>query len=208
MSWRTPGLIRSIVVGSNAHAIVEQANGVHRGSYVSSYISTDDEFALAGEDAKRPSVLVLSANDAASLRASIKSLGDHLINPRVKINLTDLAYTLSERKTRLWHRAFISTRNTELDEKPDAWVVAKKSSHTPRFGFVFTGQGAQWPQMGKDLLQYFPKSREILDEWVYHFALQIKPTSQDFYVAKANFDTFYIDLTRSYRVFVTHHLGR
>lgn len=116
------------------------------------------------EDAARPSVLVLSANDATSLRANIQSLGNHLINPRVKVSLSDLAYTLSQRRTRLWHRAFITTKNTELDEKPDAWFVAKKNSHTPTFGFVFTGQGAQWPQMGKDLLQYFPWTRTILEE--------------------------------------------
>ncbi|OTA81918.1 hypothetical protein M434DRAFT_85057 [Hypoxylon sp. CO27-5] len=150
--------------GSNAHAIVEQPKAADRAHYVSSFASADEEFTLLEEDAARPSVLVLSANDAASLRANIQSLGNHLINPRVKVSLSDLAYTLSERRTRLWHRAFITTKNTELDEKPDSWFVAKKNSHTPTFGFVFTGQGAQWPQMGKDLLQYFPWTRTILEE--------------------------------------------
>lgn len=150
--------------GSNAHAIIEQANVFDRVYHVSSYICAEDDFTLVDEDAARPFVLMLSANDAVSLRASIKALGNHLINPRVKISLSDLAYTLSERRTRLWHRAFITTRNTELDEKPEAWVVAKKGSQTPSFGFVFTGQGAQWPQMGKELLQFFPWTRKILDE--------------------------------------------
>lgn len=131
---------------------------------MSSYASVEDEFTLDDEDAARPSILVLSANDAVSLRASIKALGNHLINPRVKVTLSDLAYTLSERRTRLWHRAFITIRNTGLDEKPEAWVVAKKSPQAPSFGFVFTGQGAQWPQMGKDLLNFFPWTRKILEE--------------------------------------------
>ena len=150
--------------GSNAHAIVEQAGASDRANHTSSYVSADDELALDEEDAERPSVLVLSANDAATLKANIKSLSAHLINPRVKINLPDLAYTLSERRTRLWHRAFITTENTELDEQPEAWTIAKKNPQTPSFGFVFTGQGAQWPRMGKDLLHYFPWTREILEE--------------------------------------------
>lgn len=150
--------------GSNAHAIVEQPKPSDRENHVSSYTSGEEDFAIIEEDAPRPSVLVLSANDATSLQAGIKSLGDHLINPRVKVNLSDLAYTLSERRTRLWNRAFITTRNTGLDERPEAWVVGKKNPQTPTFGFVFTGQGAQWPQMGRDLLQFFPWTGEILVE--------------------------------------------
>lgn len=119
---------------------------------------------LTDEDATRPSILVLSANDEASLHANIKALAVHLINPCVRVSISDLAYTLSERRSRLWHRAFITTRNTKLDEKPEAWIVAKKSPQAPFFGFVFTGQGAQWPQMGKDLLRFFPWTRAILEE--------------------------------------------
>lgn len=150
--------------GSNAHAIIELPNASDREQHVSSYTSVEDEFTLDNEDAARFSVLVLSANDAVSLRANIKALSNHLINPRVKVSLSDLASTLSEHRTRHWHRAFISTRNTELDEKPEAWFMDKKSSQTPTYGFVFTGQGAQWSQMGKDLLNFFPWTRGILEE--------------------------------------------
>ncbi|KAM5343618.1 hypothetical protein ACJ41O_012155 [Fusarium nematophilum] len=151
--------------GSNAHTIVEQPKASDRLNHVSSYLSPEGEINLIEEDAPRPSVLVLSANDAPSLRAGITSLGNHLINPRVNVGrLSGLAYTLSERRTKLWHRVFITTRNTELDEKPGAWAVAKKSSSQPTFGFVFTGQGAQWPRMGKDLVQFFPWTRQILEE--------------------------------------------
>lgn len=51
-----------------------------------------------------------------------------------------------------------------MAERDGAWVVAKKSAQTPSIGFVFTGQGAQWPQMGKELLQFFPWTRYILNE--------------------------------------------
>ncbi|CZR67900.1 probable 6-methylsalicylic acid synthase [Phialocephala subalpina] len=148
--------------GSNAHAIVEQPNPQDRVHHVSSYINVQDELALDDDDTSRPFTVVLSANDAVSLRSNIKALCNHLINPRVKVNLADLAYTLSERRTRLFHRAFVTTRTTNLSE--DDFVVAKKSPQTPNIGFVFTGQGAQWSQMGKDLLAFFPWTRSILEE--------------------------------------------
>jgi acyl transferase domain-containing protein/NADPH:quinone reductase-like Zn-dependent oxidoreductase len=98
------------------------------------------------------------------LRANVKALCNHLINPRVQLDLANLAYTLSERRTRFWHRAFITTHNNDLDE--GSFTLGKKSAQAPniRFGFVFTGQGAQWSQMGKDLLEFFPSTMIILEE--------------------------------------------
>lgn len=150
--------------GSNAHAIIEQPNASDRRHAVNSYTFRDGDFSLEDDEAARPFILVLSANDAASLKANIKALTTHMINPRVTASLSDLAYTLSERRTKLWHRAFIVARNTVLDDKPDAWHAAKKSPIAPTFGFIFTGQGAQWPQMGRDLLQFFPWTGDILQE--------------------------------------------
>jgi acyl transferase domain-containing protein len=132
--------------------------------HISSYLAgDDDEFLLDDDEEEGPHrVILLSANDEASLRANIKTLSDHLVNPRVKVSLADLAYTLSERRTRLFHRAYVTTRNTELNEQ--AFTLGKKNSETPRIGFIFTGQGAQWPQMGRDLLRAFPWTRSILEE--------------------------------------------
>lgn len=116
----------------------------------------------ADEESNRPYTLVLSANDANSLKANIQALYDHLINPRVKVDLPDLAYTLSERRSRFWHLAYVTTRSTDIESKE--WTLAKKSTQEARIGFVFTGQGAQWPQMGKELLKFFPWVRSILEE--------------------------------------------
>ncbi|KAF4818673.1 Highly reducing polyketide synthase [Colletotrichum tropicale] len=149
--------------GSNAHLILEQRNIPGGPRHVSSYLPDDAEFSLEDDETENPYTLVLSANDSATLRANIKALASHLINPRVKVDTRDLASTLSDRRSRLWHRAFLTTRSlTDLDE--NSFVVGKKSSEAPRVAFVFTGQGAQWPQMGKDLLRYFPWTRQILDK--------------------------------------------
>lgn len=84
---------------------------------------------------------MLSANDAASLKANIEALCNHLINPRVHVDIPDLAYTLSDHRTKLWHRAFVTTNTTELEVND--FIVAKKGSQPPKISFIFTGQGAQ-----------------------------------------------------------------
>ncbi|KAJ5936907.1 Acyl transferase/acyl hydrolase/lysophospholipase [Penicillium verhagenii] len=165
--------------GSNAHAIVEQASLDVRSFYRSSYAPEiededyDEEKHCQDDDeiSDRPYTLVVSANDAQSLRENIRRLTRHLVNPRVRINLADLAATLSQRRSRLWHRAFLTTRSTEIEEKD--FVVGKNRGQAPKIAFVFTGQGAQWPQMGKELLQFFPWTRAILEE--LDAALQSQP---------------------------------
>lgn len=131
--------------------------------HVSSYLSEDAELDFDDElDDGRLHTLVLSANDETSLRSNIRALSNHLINPRVKVSLPDLAYTLGEKRSTFFHRAFLSTNTTDFDE--NAFVLGKQQSEKPRIGFVFTGQGAQWPQMGKELLELFPWTRSILEE--------------------------------------------
>ncbi|KAI0967881.1 hypothetical protein F4678DRAFT_465144 [Xylaria arbuscula] len=168
------GLIRRASVnsfgygGSNTHAVIEQAPRDRRALHVSSYVSEEEmsfdnfeHFDADPQDA-RPYTLVVSANDAASLSGNIDALCKHLVHPRVQVSLENLAYTLSERRSRLYHRAFVTTRGSDIF--PGDFVVGKKNVNAPQIGFVFTGQGAQWPQMGKHLLHQFPKTRAILEE--------------------------------------------
>lgn len=169
--WPTDSLRRASVNsfgigGSNAHAIVEAAKAEDRLNHVSSYCDTDGGFMLDEDDnddkASQMYTLVLSANDSASLGANIRAFCAHLINPNVKVDLADLAYTLSERRSRLFHRAFVSTRTTDLHE--NQFTVAKKSPKAPKVGFLFTGQGAQWPRMGKALVDAVPWVRNTLED--------------------------------------------
>lgn len=124
---------------------------------------------MSGEDGlfeeqdtiSRPVTLVFSANDEKSLKSYVKALSDHLINPNIQIKLPDLAYTLSHRRTRHFHRAYIVTQDpTNIDQ--GKLVVGKKGHGVPRIGFVFTGQGAQWSKMGKALLDTFPSGKILL----------------------------------------------
>lgn len=68
--------------------------------------------------------------------------------------LTDLAYTLAHRREHLPVRGFCITRGNYEDA-----VIPPPIAGPPqrKIAFVFTGQGAQWPQMGKELLEAYPE---------------------------------------------------
>lgn len=138
--------------GSNAHVIVDAATGL--GNHVSSYLAESDDF--FGEEAtvERPYILVFSANDEQSLKSQFATLDRHLSDPGVRVELRDLAYTLSEKRTRHYHRGYTIARSHSLDMQ--SFVVGNVRPEPPRIGCVFTGQGAQWPEMGKDLINTFP----------------------------------------------------
>ncbi|MCJ1449246.1 MAG: hypothetical protein MMC23_009766 [Stictis urceolatum] len=148
--------------GSNAHAILEQPSIEERSNYVSSYRDSDSEYDHEITEDNGTFVLVLSANDLPTLQKNITLLCNHLISPRIELAICDLAYTLSERRSSLWHRAFVASDTMELQEKD--FTIGVKAAQPPRIGLVFTGQGAQWPQMGKDLVQLCPWTRSILRE--------------------------------------------
>jgi acyl transferase domain-containing protein len=151
--------------GSNAHAILEHprittSNFVS--PQVSSYLTSEEDF-FASEDEEEIDTLkvfVFSANDETSIQALSKAYIRHFSDPRVSIKLCDLAYTLSERRTRHFHRAYVISKMTNFKESQ--FVYGKQRATALRFGFVFTGQGSQWPQMGKELTQSFPVAKEVI----------------------------------------------
>ncbi|KAI8948652.1 hypothetical protein F4801DRAFT_556050 [Xylaria longipes] len=152
--------------GANAHAVVENyRNSHHLSSYkkitadfFSDDTSDDDHQSL-------PTLLTFSANDQQSLKRGITSLQAHLINPTVSVNVNDLAFTLSERRSRHYYRAFTITQASSSDSielQNSSIVFGKKASSQPRIGFVFTGQGAQWSQMGLDLVNAFAQAKDFI----------------------------------------------
>jgi len=144
--------------------VVEEAKPWADAAHASSFKHSEalEDFFAEDDDpvSQGPTVLIFSANDEQALKSSVEALKRHVMNPVVKVSLRDLAYTLSERRTLHFYRGFITTDKAIFDST--ALVSGKKSAKVPRVGFVFTGQGAQWPQMGKLLVQHFPSVERTL----------------------------------------------
>ncbi|KAL1642561.1 Type I Iterative PKS [Diplodia intermedia] len=152
--------------GSNAHVVLDEARKWSALPQVSSYQTAgqlDDFFGSEEKQAANhpPRLLVFSANDESSLRSNASALSKHLMNPEVSVKLDDLAYTLSERRTRHFNRGFLLSRSpSSIDDS--TLTVGKRWAEAPRIGFVFTGQGAQWSQMGKALVDQFPRAKLMI----------------------------------------------
>jgi acyl transferase domain-containing protein len=128
-------------------------NGHNQGNGIS-YLMTNGN-ASEPEPRKIRFLLPFSAHDEQTLQANYVALAKSIIT----WDLVDVAFTLSSRRTFLSYRSFAITNGEEAQnglpvEKVSA--TKKRASVTPTLGFVFTGQGAQWPRMGQALMKEYP----------------------------------------------------
>jgi amino acid adenylation domain-containing protein len=114
-------------------------------------------------EARYPTLLPISAGSESLLRTYAGQLA-HFLGTKPTA-LADVAGTLATRRSTFDRRAVIVTsscgdaaeRLTALAEgRTDPNVVVGRSGIEPRVAFVFTGQGAQWWAMGRDLLESDP----------------------------------------------------
>ena len=109
-----------------------------------------------------PKLLVWSAADEDGLSRLAKIYSDHLSQAASSLSpeeavcyLENLAYTLAKRRTSFdWKGFVISQSIATLGEHGVMMSKAVRSGPHPTLGFVFTGQGAQYAGMAKDLLRY------------------------------------------------------
>lgn len=132
-------------------------NGSHR------RVDSGVDMGVNGDADTAPSqVLVLSTNDQEGVLRMRDALEGYLTSKSRKNSvadderlLRDLSHTLASKRTHHAWRAFAiadcpSTLQKALKEMPSATRIKSQ----PRLAFVFTGQGAQWPAMGVELMQY------------------------------------------------------
>ncbi|KAL8790212.1 MAG: hypothetical protein Q9213_000743 [Squamulea squamosa] len=143
--------------GANAHAILE------------GYTTADNAVTSlnAKPKAHQPfTPFVFSAVSEVSLTDQLQAYSEHL-KAHNDIDASDLAWTLQSRRSQLPIKATFSALTIEeltskIDDKlaeikqtPGKTIGVRSSnkSTTPRLLGVFTGQGAQWPAMGGQLIR-------------------------------------------------------
>ncbi|KAK1977917.1 PKSN polyketide synthase for alternapyrone biosynthesis protein [Colletotrichum cereale] len=173
MAWPSKGQRRVSVNsfgfgGANAHVILDdayhflQSHGLV-GNHTTAHLEEDssDSGISNGsnsprqEDRKR--VFAFSTRDPTGIERLAPLYADLFSNQAATSSsryLTDLAHTLSDRRTHLDFRSFAvadSLSALEIQLRKGLPRLKRASKHENPI-FVFTGQGAQWPTMGRELL--------------------------------------------------------
>ncbi|KAF3391415.1 Lovastatin diketide synthase mokB [Penicillium rolfsii] len=129
--------------GTNAHAILERGPK-----------ESHNEATIQG---KSPHLFVLSANSAASLRTMIEAHRDWIQQRAERTSLSDVSRTLLHHRTALPYRfsAVAEDHGSLLEALENGIRRANATKSIPvehALVAVFTGQGAQWAGMGRELL--------------------------------------------------------
>lgn len=171
--------------GSNAHIILDDAYHYLAARGIKAPHNTIQTFLKGGEvlhshtedsSPSLPYMMILSSSDQDGLNRQRQTLLKYLKdNAKIRRGsgqalLRDLAFTLSEKRSRLpWKTVFTASTVPKLEQALKASTSLEvRSNVEPRLAFVFTGQGAQWARMGIELLQYriFRESVESAERYL------------------------------------------
>ena len=111
-------------------------------------------------------LIPLSASKPAALISQAQRLAAFVAkNPNT--NVIDLARTLGTRRSKLSERGYVLVGQKTFSDDLQAVlqsVLPDRIYSAHPLAFVFTGQGAQWPQMGKELITEFPSFKKSIQE--------------------------------------------
>ena len=80
--------------------------------------------------------------------------------------MSNVAYTLGQRRSLMqWRLGISATSSFELVQALNSGKISPSRETEPlRIGYVFTGQGAQWSAMGRELYDQYPIFASTIDE--------------------------------------------
>lgn len=169
-----------VIIDDAYHYLKE--NGLHGNHQTQIYVSDSDaDSGFNSASSTPPSELersqtrnklfVFSSSDQAGLQrlsAAFSEFLSHQLDAEKQLGsidsvnwplfMSDLAFTLASRRSVFDHRSLVVAKSAaELTEQlrngiPKLRRIAKSNNAI----FVFTGQGAQWPSMGKELCTHQP----------------------------------------------------
>ena len=147
---RRAGVTSLGIGGTNAHVVLEEAPEVGNPAA-----------------AKKPyQLLVLSAKTASALETANQNLGAHL-QEHAELSLQDAACTLQLGRKAFAHRRTVVAATTEeavkLLAKPEPSRVFTGQAAAPSAVFMFSGQGSQYVNMGRELYETEAVFRAQLD---------------------------------------------
>ncbi len=149
---RRAGVSSFGIGGTNAHVVLEEAPPREPSS-----------------SSRSQHLLVLSAKSPAALDRATSNLADHL-RASPEASLADVAHTLQVGRSAFAHRRILVCSDRDdavaLLEKPNSKRVStnRHEGPDPAVVFMFTGQGAQRPNMGLGLYRGESEFRRRLDD--------------------------------------------
>ena len=166
IDWKSENGVRRASVnsfgygGSNAHVILENYRPKPRAFHQKRLPPT-------GQTEKRSFLVPLTSHNEDAGKLLVAKFGDYVRqNPYLKA--ADLSHSMSFKRSMHRYRSFAIGADAEsvlkdlTEPKPIAnWT--KTLDDRPRIGFVFTGQGAQWHAMGRQLIEQSQLFRKTLE---------------------------------------------